>query len=999
MADTRAASPAIGDFLLRWEASEAAERANYALFLSELCDLLDVPRPDPTRPDDAENAYVFERAVTFQNGDGTTSTGRIDLYKRGCFVLEAKQGCERTGAEGGLALPRRTRRGTAVRGTAGWDAAMLAARGQAEQYVRALPASEPNPPLLIVVDVGHTIELFADFTRQGRTYVPLPDARTHRIRLRDLADDAIRERLRLAWTDPPALDPSRRAAKVTREVALRLARLAQSLERSGHTPEAAAHFLMRCLFTLFAEDARLLPEHGFTAMVRSLRQRGESALFPAMARSLWETMKTGGFSPVLRAHLLRFNGGLFESPDALPLTDEQLDLLIEAGDKEWRDVEPAIFGTLLERALDPIERHKLGAHYTPRAYVERLVLPTVIEPLRDQWAAVQAAAVTLAHEGKLPEARDEVRDFLRTLCNTTVLDPACGTGNFLYVTLEHLKRLEGEVLDALRGFGETQAAFEGFGLTVDPHQLRGIEINPRAAAIADLVLWIGYLQCHFRTFGNRMPAEPIIHAYHNIECRDAVLEYDGVEVVRDEHGQPVTRWDGRTTKVHPVTGEAVPDETARVPVYRYLSPRKVEWPRADFVVGNPPYVGNKRMRLALGDGYVEALRAAWREVPETVDFVMYWWDYAAELARTGRVHRFGFITTNSITQTFNRRVVQSTLTRGLSLVFAISDHPWVDSVDGAAVRVAMTVGAVSNESGRLLTVVDEREGESDAAIVTFVEAFGTINANLTVGADVARTMVLHANRGLSFMGVTPVGEGFLISVEQANALGLGRLPDSKDRIRPFRNGKDITDRPRGVYALDFFGMDVDEVRQQFPEAYQWLLDRVKPERDHNAREAYRKRWWVFAEPRQGMRVAIKGLPRYIVTCRTAKHRVFVFLNSICLPDSKVVAIAHGNGWILGVLSSKVHVLWALRAGAFLGIGNDPNYNNSECFDKFPFPVCDELARERLRELGEKLDAHRKRQQAQHPTLRGYPVLFSCVFRYLKVTGFFDGLGLKSLSIR
>jgi hypothetical protein len=398
MTDTRAASPAIGDFLRRWEASGAAERANYALFLSELCDLLGVPRPEPTRPDDAENAYVFERAVTFQNGDGTTSTGRIDLYKRGGFVLEAKQGSERPEGQGGLALPRRTRRGTAVRGTAGWDEAMLAARGQAEQYVRALPASEPNPPFLIVVDVGHTIELFADFTRQGRTYVPFPDARTHRIKLRDLADDAIRERLRWVWTDPLALDPSRRAAKVTRDVAARLARLAQSLERSGHTPEATAHFLMRCLFTLFAEDAGLLPKEGFTAMVRSLRGRGESSLFSEMARSLWETMKTGGFSPILRAHLLRFNGGLFESAEALPLTEEQLDLLIEAGDMDWRDVEPAIFGTLLERALDPIERHKLGAHYTPRAYVERLVMPTIVEPLRDAWTAVQAAAVTLAHE-------------------------------------------------------------------------------------------------------------------------------------------------------------------------------------------------------------------------------------------------------------------------------------------------------------------------------------------------------------------------------------------------------------------------------------------------------------------------------------------------------------------------------------------------------------------------------------------------------------------------
>ena len=244
-------------------------------------------------------------------------------------------------------------------------------------------------------------------------------------------------------------------------------------------------------------------------------------------------MKTGGFSPILLGKILRFNGSLFEQATALPLTDEQLGLLIDAGQKQWREVEPAIFGTLLERALDKNERHKLGAHFTPRAYVERLVLPTIVEPLREQWANVQAAAVTLAKGDDLPGARKVINEFLETLCDTIILDPACGTANFLYVAMEHMKRLEGEVWDMLRGLGETQSVFEGTGHAVDPHQFLGIEINPRAAAIAELVLWIGYLQWHFRTFGAKMPAEPIIKPFHNIECRDAVLEYDRKEPVLD----------------------------------------------------------------------------------------------------------------------------------------------------------------------------------------------------------------------------------------------------------------------------------------------------------------------------------------------------------------------------------------------------------------------------------------------------------------------------------
>ncbi len=525
----------------------------------------------------------------------------------------------------------RAKKGTAQRGTAAWDEAMLKARGQAEQYARALPASEGRPPFLVVVDVGHSIELYSEFTRTGGNYVPFPDPRSHRFLLGQLGDEQTRETLRLVWTDPLALDPARRSARVTREIAEKLGRLAQSLEASKHSAEVVATFLMRALFTMFAEDMELLPKDSFLNLLESLH--GHAEQFVPMVEELWGRMKTGGFSTVLREKILRFNGGLFENATALPLNDDQFELLIEASRADWRDVEPAIFGTLLERALNPVERHRLGAHYTPRSYVERLVLPTVVEPLRAEWDAVKAAAVTLDRQGNQKEAAAEVQSFHRRLCEIRVLDPACGTGNFLYVTLEHLKRLEGEVFNALDRLGHEQAVLEMAGFTVDPHQLLGLEVNPRAAAIAELVLWIGYLQWHFRTRGRVAPPEPIIKNFRNIECRDAVLAYDRAEPVFDANGQAVTRWDGRTLKKHPVTGESVPDEAARVPLLSYVNPRPAEWPAADFIVGNPPFIGNKRMRQALGDGYVETLRKAWHNVPETVDFVMYWWQHAADLLR------------------------------------------------------------------------------------------------------------------------------------------------------------------------------------------------------------------------------------------------------------------------------------------------------------------------------------------------------------------------------
>jgi hypothetical protein len=697
------------DFVRRWQDSAASERANYQLFLIELCEVLGLPRPDPATVEPEADRYVFERPVTFRNPDGTTSPGFIDLYRHDCFVLETKQGCEAKRQatlpeQAGLAKPRR-RRGHGIRGTETWDAAMLRARGQAEQYAKALPEW---PPFLIVVDVGHSIELYADFTGTGKHYAQFPDTSSFRILLPELARAEVRQRLKSIWLDPLSLDPTRHAAKVTREIAARLALLGRSLEAGGHNAESVAMFLMRTLFTMFADNIGLLRKESFRELLRSLRERPHT--FRPMLHSLWASMDKGGFSPELGEDILRFNGGLFENTEAIALNAEQLEILIDAAERDWSAVEPAIFGTLLERALDERERERLGAHYTPRAYVERLVLPAIIEPLRADWEAVKAAAVLLSDAGDKPGAVAELRRFHENLCNVTILDPACGTGNFLYVALEHLKRLEGEVLDLLAGLGES-LTFEGLaGHTVDPHQLRGIEANPRAVAITELVLWIGYLQWHFRIRGNVMPAEPVLRNFHNIEHRDALLTWRGEELVRGPDGLLLTRWDGRTKKPHPVTGEMVPDENAQVEIMRLLGAEPARWPRADFIIGNPPFIGAKYLRDLLGDGYSEALWAVYRQMPQSADYVMYWWNRAAQQVSAGRARRFGFITTNSLPQAFNRRIVKAHLEHvdGISLAFAIPNHPWVDAADAAAVRIAMTVGVRGRDRhGRLLEVIRE----------------------------------------------------------------------------------------------------------------------------------------------------------------------------------------------------------------------------------------------------------------------------------------------------
>jgi len=878
-------------------------------------------------------------------------------------------------------LPSATRKGHGTRGTRGWDDTMLRARSQADGYARAVSRTDGWPPFLLVVDVGHVIEVYADFSGQGQGYTQYPDGNRYRITMDDLRDDKTRDRLRQIWTDPHALDPSKITAQVTREVADRLAALGKSFEGQGHEPEVVARFLMRCLFTMFAEDVDLIPHHSFSDMLKRLR--GQPAHAAPSLKALWETMNTGGFSPVLMTDLKRFNGGLFKEADALPLSEIQLSLLIDAASRDWREVEPAIFGTLLERALDKRQRHKLGAHYTPRAYVERLVVPTIMDPLRADWRIVQAAAMTLANGGQMEQARDTVRAFHAQLCEIRVLDPACGSGNFLYVALELMKRLEGEVTALLAELGEEQGALSLAGHTVDPHQFLGIELNPWAAAVAELVLWIGFLQWHFRTHGKASPAEPVPRDFRNIENRDAVLACDGTRPRLDDAGAPVTRWDGFTTITHTVTGEQVPDAQARTAVLDYLKPSAATWPQADFIVGNPPFIGNKRMRDALGDGYAEALRAAYPKIPQSADFVMFWWEKAALAARGWKpataktrakgARRFGLITTNSLRQTFNRKVLEPHLAdpkTGLSLTFAIPDHPWVDAGEGAAVRIAMTVAERSKANGRLLTVTEEVKGttEAEGRAVRFDIEKGKIFPNLRIGADVAGAVSLKANIGLGHMGVIRVGEGFVVNENFANRLR--SVGPEAQIVRAYMNGKELVSGRHSRLVIDTFGLTERDLKTRFPHLYQHLADTVKPEREAKAENSadYRKyadEWWLFAKPRAEMRAALSGLKRFLATTETAKFRCFSFVDASVLPDQKLRVVALDDASFLAVLSSTPHILWAEAGGGRLGVGNDLVYNHSKCFDPFPFPDPTEDQKARLRNLGEQLDAHRKAQQKAH----------------------------------
>ena len=948
---------AIEAFITRWEKSGGSEIANFQPFAKELCKLLGLPEPDPAEERVETNDYVFERRVDYKFDDGTTARRRIDLYKRDCFVMEAKQSAKRVKAkkadpEQPELIPEdaiQVKAGPATRGTGRWDKVMRAAKRQAEDYARALPKEHGWPPFILVVDVGHVIEVYADFSGQGKNYAQFPDRDGYSIPLAGLRDQAVRDRLRAIWSVPHALDPAKRSAEVTRDIAERLARIARSLE-GKHDAKEVAEFLMRCLFTMFAEDVGLLPKQGFERVLGEMVDTPEH--FAPALESLWRVMDAGGYAPHLNATIKRFNGTLFRKRKAIALEKDDIRELHIAAGRDWREVEPAIFGTLLERALDKRERSKLGAHYTPRAYVERLVVPTIIEPLRADWEEALTRAHALEGEGKHQAALQAIKDFHHRLCTTRVLDPACGTGNFLYVSLELMKRLEGEVLDALEDLGgNPRLALEGE--TVSPRQFHGLELNPRAVAIADLVLWIGYLKWQLRTVKADDIAEPILHAYGTIKEQDAILAWDKQELLRDEHGVPLSRWDGVTTKLHPITEQEIPDPDATVELYRYENPRRADWPKAEFIVGNPPFIGGKDMRAELGDGYAEAAWKTRPKIPGGADFVMHFWDEAATRllrkpmkGKPNPLRRFGFITTNSVTQTFSRRVIErhARAKEPLSLVYAVPDHPWQNAAGKAAVRIAMTVAARGERDGTLAAVERESGLNTDTPVVELSERTGKLSTSLRIGTDTNDAVTLASNSEICHTGVKFHGRGFVIHQKQSAGL------KSPEYIRMFVNGKDLMQVSRDLLAIDLLDADIRQIRSRHTHLYDHLINTVKPEREQNNREIYRRKWWIWGEPRKEWRAVSHGLQRFIVTTRTARHRVFQYLDSHVVFESKVVGIASQSSDLLAQCSGKIHLVWSFVRGGWLGVGNDSTYNHTDCFNSFPFLCGQEKQLEMLGSL-------------------------------------------------
>jgi type II restriction/modification system DNA methylase subunit YeeA len=815
----------VAEFIAKWRRSERTERSAAQEHFLDLCEVVGHKKPGEVDPQG--EWFTFERGATKENG----GRGWADVWKRGAFGWEYKG-------------PRKD-----------LDAALR----QLQHYRQSLE----NPPLLVVSDTRR-IRIHTNFTNT----VP----RTYDLPLETLGEPENFETLRRLFHEPERLRPEVTVEAITTGVAERLAALARGLRSRGFAAAGVARFLDRIVFCLFAEDVGLLPRQLFSRLADRAR---DPEHFARLAAQLFDAMRAGGDFGI--EEIRHFNGSLFTDSPVLPLTGDEIESVREAARVEWSAVDPSIFGTLFERGLDPDTRAQLGAQYTSRADIETLIEPVVLAPLRREWDAARATIERLlgGKANRQREARAAFREFYERLSAVRVLDPACGSGNFLYVTLQKLKDLEKEALvfASDRGLGSWLPQ-------VNPTQFHGIELNPYAFDLAQTTLWIGYLQW-ITANGYGTPSEPILRPMDSFENKDAILDLS--------------------------------DPAA---------PREPDWPAVDFIVGNPPFLGGKRLRTELGDEYVNALFKVWKgRVPAEADLVAYWFEKARKHIEEGKAKRAGLLATQGIRGGASREVLKRIKETG-DIFFAESDRDWV--LDGAAVHVSM----VGFDAG------DEKQKVLDGQPVD------EINANLSSAADVTQARVLDENRNVAFMGDT---KGGAFDIDEATAIEMLRAPNphgrpNSDVIVPWVNGLDVTRRPREMFIIDF-GTRLNEAEAAQYEAPFLHAERfVLPLRKDNKREAYRRFWWRHVEPRPGMQAALSKLSRFATTARVAKHRLFIWMESPTCPDSQLIVFARSDGYFFGVLQSRLHEVWALSQGTQVREKESGfRYTPTTCFETFPFP--------------------------------------------------------------
>lgn len=857
-------------FIKKWRNVELTERAAAHSHFLDLCRLLG--QDDPVSADPKGEWFAFEKGVTKTGG----GEGFADVWKKGFFAWEYKK-------------KKRD-----------LNAAL-------EQLVRYAAALE-NPPLQVACDTDRILI---------RTAWTNAIPKTYELALDDLLDP---EKLNILWAvfhDPDKLRPKETRAAVTKEAADKFSTIALRLQGHG-TPEEVAHFVNQLVFCFFAHSVKLLPNGFFPKLLQRASQRPERA--KDYFDQLFAAMEKGGEFDL--TDIAWFNGGLFDGRGALPLDDGDIGLLVAAGSLDWSQIDPTIFGTLFERFLDPDKRAQIGAHYTDPEKIMMIVEPVILRPLRAEWDAARAEIEGLL-SGKVPppkraktgrkmsatEAAEEARArYLERLRTVSILDPACGSGNFLYLALQGVKDIENKANLECEALGLSPRA-----PIVGPEILHGIEINPLAAELARTTIWIGDIQWRLRN-GIHAHPPPILRKLETIECRDALVTR--LEGPTPRHNRSSLAGSSRGS----ASTEAQQDVDAREKRRDEGHYVVAEWPPAEFIVGNPPFLGGKLMRAGLGDEYVETLFDVYDgRVSREADLVVYWFEKARVQIKAGKSRRAGLVATNSIRGGVNREVIDRILT-DTRLFEAWSDEPWI--IDGAAVRVSLI--CFGQEDG---------EQHLDGKPVS------VINSDLTSKAvDLTKARRLIQNLNVAYMGDTK-GGAFDIPGEFARAwlqmpLNPNGRPNS-DVLRPWRNGMDITRRSADKWIIDF-GWEMSEREASlFTDPFAHVLEHVKPLRMQNRRRSYAEYWWRHVEPRPAMWAALELVKRYIATPTVAKHRLFTWIDHQVCPDHQLIVVARDDDTTFGILHSRFHEAWSLRLGTSLE--DRPRYTSTTTFETFPFP--------------------------------------------------------------
>ena len=893
------------DFIAKWRRSRGQESAGAQEWFIDLCRV--VEHPTPAEMDPRQEWYTFERSVR----ESTGRRGQADVYKNGYFAWEFK----------------------------GLHRDLDDAYRQLLRYREGLN----NPPLLVVSDF-QTIRVHTNFTNK----VPI----VHEIQSLDLMYDPDQLRiLRNVFHNPDALEPDVTPNDVTEATANIFAVIASSMRQRGVDSLEVARFLNRLVFSFFAQDVGLLPERVVTRLCENFQSNPDE--FDRGLLELFQRMSEGGrFGPY---PIRRFNGDLFKEPDTVLMEPHELEYVAEATERSWAHIEPSIFGTLFERVVDPDKEMLIGAEYTNEADILTVVDPVVMHPLYAEWVHVEAkVSVMLMPSGRRSDAqiRKVLSDFQRRLSSVRVLDPACGSGNFLYVALRQLHDLEKRVLARA-----ADLELRGFLPEVSPEQFYGIEINEYASDLARTALWIGHLQWLIEN-GHQYNREPVLGSLNTIERRDAIIDIADPE-----------------------------------------RPTEPEWPAVDYIVGNPPFLGHATFRERLTDQYADAVYALYGDrIPNSSDLCCYWFEKARAMIEAGDTKRAGLLATQAIRFQSNRPVLERVKETG-DIFHVVSDQEWKPNDPPANGGNSNASRANSNangeNAGRLpanvhISIVCFDDG-SETNRTLDGERVNNINPDLTGGADLTRAKTLAENDGISFMGDTKVGP-FEIENEQAQEMLRHPNPHGKpnsDVVKRWMIGRDINQVSRDMWIIDF-GVDMPEDEAALYEApFEYVVANVRPERIGNNRRRYAELWWIHAEARPGMRQALTGLPRYIGTSMVSRHRIFAWIDGDVLPDATIIVFARDDDYFFGILQSRIHTAWATAAGSQLRESESANrYTPTTCFEMFPFPEPTEEQREAIATAAYELN--RLRENWLNPTdLFGNPALDADQLRRRTLTNLYN----------